>query len=80
MGTAFFPGFGLSLQDVDVRNKGLDVVTIEKMRIGLKLILLARFEIKISQVALVKPVFSIVRSKNGMFNFEKPELGTFMWT
>ena len=72
IGIAFFPGFGLSLKDVNVRNNGLDVVTIEKMRIRLKLIPLARFEIKIIQIELVKPVFSIVRSKNGMFNFEKP--------
>jgi uncharacterized protein involved in outer membrane biogenesis len=73
MGIALFPGFGLSLKDVNVRNRGLDVVTIEKMRIGLKLIPLARFQIKIIQVGLVRPVFSIVRSKSGMFNFEKPE-------
>jgi len=72
MGITLFPGFGLSLKDVNVRNRGSDVVTIEKMRIGLELIPLARFEIKISQVGLVKPVFSIVRSKNGMFNFGKP--------
>ena len=71
MGIAFFPGFGLSMKDVNVRNSGLDVVTIEKMRIGLKLLPLARSEIKIIQVELVRPVFSIVRSKNGMFNFEK---------
>jgi uncharacterized protein involved in outer membrane biogenesis len=73
VGIALFPGFGLSLKDVNVRNRGLDVVTIEKMRIGLKLIPLARFQIKIIQVGLVRPVFSIVRSKSGMFNFEKPE-------
>jgi uncharacterized protein involved in outer membrane biogenesis len=72
MGIALFPGFGLSLKDVSLRNKGLDVVTIEQMRIGLKLIPLARFQIKITQVGLVKPVFSIVRFKNGMFNLEKP--------
>jgi uncharacterized protein involved in outer membrane biogenesis len=72
MGIALFPGFGLSLKDVNVRNRGLDVVTIEKMKIGLKLIPLARFQIRIIQVGLVRPVFSIVRSKNGMFNFEKP--------
>ena len=58
MGIALFPGFGLSLKDVNVRNRGLDVVTIEKMRIGLELIPLARFQIKIIQVGLVKPVFS----------------------
>ncbi|HUU80589.1 MAG TPA: AsmA family protein [Acidobacteriota bacterium] len=72
MGIALFPGLGLSLKDVNVRSRGLDVVRIEKMRIRLKLISLARFEIKIIQAELVKPVFSIVRSKNGMFNLEKP--------
>jgi len=72
MGIALFPGLGLSLKDVNVGNKGLDVVRIEKMRIRLKLIPLARFEIKIIQAELVKPVFSIVRSKNGVFNLEKP--------
>jgi len=77
VGIALFPGFGLSLKDVNVRNKGLDIVTIEKMRIGLKLIPLARFEIKIIRVGLVKPVFSILRSKNEMFNLEKP--GRTLW-
>ena len=72
MGIALFPGFGLSVKDVSVRNRGSDVVTIEKMRIGLKLIPLARFQIKITQVGLVRPIFSLVRSKNGMFNFGKP--------
>ena len=72
IGIALFPGFGLSLKDVNVRNKGLDVVTIEKMTIRLKLMPLARFEIKIVQVELVKPVFSIARFKNGMLNFENP--------
>jgi uncharacterized protein involved in outer membrane biogenesis len=77
VGIALFRGFGLSVKDVEVRNKGLDVVTIEKMRIGLKLIPLARFEIKIIRVGLVKPVFSILRSKNEMFNLEKP--GRRLW-
>ena len=71
VGIAFFPGIGLSVKDVNVRNRGLDVVTIEKMRIGLKLIPLAMFQIKIIRIGLVRPVFSIVRSENGMFNFEK---------
>ena len=77
MGIALFPRFGLSLKDVSVRNKGLDVVTIGKMRLGLKLIPLARFEIKIIQVELVRPVFSIVRLRNGMSNLEKP--GRKLW-
>ena len=77
VGISLFPAFGLSLKDVNVRDKGLDVVTIEKMRIGLKLIPLARFEIKIIRVGLVKPVFSILRSKHERFNLEKP--GRRLW-
>ena len=72
MSIALFPGFGLSLKDVNVQNRGLDVVTIEKVRIGLKLIPLAMNEFQISRVGLIEPVFSIVRYKNGMSNFDKP--------
>ena len=71
MGIVLFPSFGLSLKDVNVRNRGLDVATIEEMKIGLKLMPLARSEIKITRVDLVKPVFAIVRSKTGMFTLEK---------
>lgn len=72
MSIALFPGFGLSLKDVNVQNRGLDVVTIEKVRIGLKLIPLAMNEFQLSRVGLIKPVFSIARHKNGTFNFDKP--------
>jgi uncharacterized protein involved in outer membrane biogenesis len=72
IGIALFPDFGLTLKGVNMRNKGLDVVTVETMRIGLKLIPLARSEIRIIRVGLVKPVFSIVGSKNEMLNLEKP--------
>jgi AsmA protein len=72
LGIDLFPGFGISLKNVSVRNGGADVVTVEKMRIGLRLIPLTRHEVRLSRVKLVKPVFSIVRNKNGMFNFEKP--------
>lgn len=72
MGITLFPGFSLWMENVNVRNKGLDVAKIEKMRIGLKLIPLARFKIEIIQVGLIKPVFTIVRSTHGMFSLEKP--------
>jgi uncharacterized protein involved in outer membrane biogenesis len=77
MGIDLFPGFGLSLKDVNVQQRGSEVVRIDKIRIGLKLIPLVRFEIRVIQVGLVKPIFSIVRFKNGLFNFEKP--GRTLW-
>ena len=72
MGIAFIPGFGISMKDVSVRNKGVDVVAIKKMTIGLELIPLVRREVLVSRVKLVKPVFSIVRYRNGRFNLDKP--------
>ena len=72
LGIDFVPGFGISLKNVSVRNGGADVVTVEKMRIGLRFIPLTRHEVRLSRVGLFKPVFSLVRYKNGKVNFEKP--------
>jgi uncharacterized protein involved in outer membrane biogenesis len=72
LGIALFPGIGISLNDISVRNKGADVVAVEKMNIGLEFIALTRREVRISRIGLIKPVFSLVRQKNGTFNFEKP--------
>lgn len=72
MGIDFIPGFAISMKDVRVRNKGADVATIEKMKIGLELVPLARGEVRIIRVEVVKPVISLVRYRNGTFNVEKP--------
>lgn len=74
-----FSDFGISLKDVSVRKDGADVVTVEKMRIGLMFIPLTRHEVRLSRVGLIKPVFSIVRYKNGRFNFEKPGRTLIEW-
>ena len=70
MRIAFFPGFGMLLKDVSLKKGGSDVVTIEKMTLGLKLLPLMRSQIRITHVGIIRPVFSIVRFKDGMFNFE----------
>jgi len=69
---SLFPAFGLSLRDVSLRNNGSDVATIEKIKIALKPMALARFEIEIVQVELYKPVVSILRSAEGILNLEQP--------
>lgn len=73
LGIDLVPGFGISLRNVSLQRKGADVVTVEKMRIGLGFIPLTKHEVRLSRVGLIKPVFSLVRYKNGKFNFEKPE-------
>ena len=72
MGITFTPGFAISMKDVSVRNMGVDVAAIQKMTIGLELIPLVRGEVRIIRVDLVKPAFSLVRYRNGMFNLGKP--------
>ncbi len=72
MGIALFPSFSILLKDLSVKNNGADVVTVEKMRIGLELLPLLKHEVRIRRIGLGRPVFTLVRDKNGMFNFERP--------
>jgi len=72
LGIALFQGIGISLKDISVRNGGAEVVTVEKMKIGLELMALTRREIRITRIGLIKPVLSLVRYKNGMVNYERP--------
>ena len=72
MDISLFPVFGLSLKDVSVRNNGLNVATIEKMKIALKALALASFDIEIIQIGLYKPVISILRSADGLLNIKPP--------
>lgn len=71
MDISFFPDLGLSLKHVELRSNGLDVATIEKMKIELELMALAKFEIEIIQIGLYKPVISILRSAEGLMNLEQ---------
>jgi uncharacterized protein involved in outer membrane biogenesis len=70
MGIVLFPGFGVSLTDVNLRNKGTDLLTVKKVRLGLKLLPLIRHEVAITDCGLVGPVISVVREADGTFNFE----------
>ena len=72
LGIALVPGIGISLKNISVRNGGAEVVTVEKMKIGLEFMALTRREIRITRIGLIKPVFSLVRYKNGMVNYERP--------
>lgn len=72
LGIDLYPDFGISLRDISVQKGGADVVTVKKMMVGLKFIPLMRREVRISRIGLIRPVFSLVRDKNRMFNFQGP--------
>jgi AsmA protein len=73
LGVTLFPGIGITLREISVRNKGADVVTVEVMKVGLDFIALTKRENRINRTVLINPVLSLVRYKNGTFNVEKPE-------
>jgi len=69
-GFSFFPALGASLADVQVTNGGLEVATLARAKVGLKLLPLITGKVRISRMELVKPVISIVRQKDGKLSIE----------
>jgi uncharacterized protein involved in outer membrane biogenesis len=73
LGIGFSPGLYLSLEDVHIRNRGVDVVSAPRARLGIALLPLLRGEVRIGKLALTRPRISVERDRDGRFNFEKPE-------
>jgi AsmA protein len=71
LGISLVPYFGISLKDLRIQKDGVDFGSIEMMRIGPKLLPLIWKKVHISRISLIKPIFFIVRDKNGVFNFAK---------
>jgi uncharacterized protein involved in outer membrane biogenesis len=72
IGIVFSPGFNVLLKDISIKNRGVDIVHSEKVRIGLKLIPLIWHKVRITEFGLIKPEFSMERYKDSRFNFETP--------
>jgi len=73
LGIGFFPGLLLTLEDVHIRNRGVDVASAKEVRLGIDLLPLLKKEVRIEKIALKYPRISIERDRDGQFNFEKPE-------
>jgi hypothetical protein len=69
----FFPGLLLTLEDVHIRNRGMDVAFAKEARLAIDFLPLLRHEVRIERIALEHPRISIERGGDGKFNFEKPE-------
>lgn len=69
----FLPDLGVTLEDVHVRNQGMDVGSAAIARLGVDLLPLLSRQIRISNITLQQPTFSIERDLDGTFNFEGDE-------
>jgi uncharacterized protein involved in outer membrane biogenesis len=72
MKIVLFPRFGVSLGNVVIKKGGMDFLSAEKVRIGLRLFPLIRREVRISEFTIINPKITVERDKNGRFNFEGP--------
>lgn len=73
LGVDFFPNLFITLKDVHIRNRGIEVATVKEARIGVDLLTLFDKGVRIEQVVLEHPSISIERGRDGKFNFEKLE-------
>ncbi|MDO9468849.1 MAG: AsmA family protein [Thiobacillus sp.] len=73
IGIAFFPGVAITLEDVHVRNRGTEIVTTRKARIGVDFLALLRQDIRLRHATLEQPVIYIERDRAGRYNYERPE-------
>ncbi len=71
MGIVLFPRFGVSFNNVSIKNRGIDFLTADRMTVAVELVPLIRHMLVMNECAVVKPKIIIARDRNGVFNFER---------
>jgi AsmA protein len=69
MGLSFFP-FGVSAKNIRVTGEGGEFLSLESIKIGVKLMPLLKGQLEATRCVLVKPAVTIVRNAGGKYNFE----------
>lgn len=71
LGVGFFPNLLVTLEDVQIRNRGTEVVTASEARIRIEFLPLLYKRVQIKAISLEQPRISIERDHDGTFNFER---------
>lgn len=67
---ACFPGLHITLDDVHIRNQGMEVAFAKEADLDIDLLPLLHREVRINRIGLQHLKISIKRHRNGTFNFE----------
>ncbi len=73
LGIDIFPNMFITLEDVNIRNRGTDLASADEVNLAIDLLALLQKEIRIGKIVLKRPRISIERNSDGKFNFEKTE-------
>lgn len=71
MGLALLPPFGVTMDDVTIRHRDVELLHARSMRLGLRLLPLLRREVRIAEFRLVGPSFDIRRRGTGRIDLER---------
>jgi AsmA protein len=72
MGLSFFP-LGVSARNIHVTIEGAELLSLESLQVGVKLMPLLKRRLEVTRCVLVKPAVTIVRNAEGKYNFESLE-------
>jgi uncharacterized protein involved in outer membrane biogenesis len=69
MGLSYFP-LGVAAGDVHITNQSEEILSIERLKIGLELMPLLKGQTKIIRCDMLRPAFTIAMDAGGKYNFE----------
>jgi uncharacterized protein involved in outer membrane biogenesis len=72
MGLSFLP-LAISAKDIRFAEKGVEILSIEDLKLGVELMPLLKKQLKVTRCELFKPVLNIVKDAEGKYNFEGAE-------
>ena len=72
MGLSFIP-LGVSANDIHVTGEEGDILSLERLKLQIELMPLLKKQLEVTRCELIKPVFTIVRTAEGKYNFENRE-------
>jgi len=63
---------GIAFSDLRLRKRDTDLATVEKVRVGVRLLPLPDRQVEITELVIEKPVIRIEKDADGKFNYETP--------
>ena len=67
-----FPSFGMTLQEVRIRNQGSDLAAVKEARLAIELLPLLHRQIRIPVIVLTHVTLTVELGRDGKFNFDVP--------
>ena len=75
LGIGFFPGLHVRLDDVHIRNRGMEIASAKEASLEIALLPLLHKEVRIRRIGLQRPRISMKRDRDGSVQFRKTEGG-----